>query len=205
MATFRMSSRVGTTEGSRRRLRRPPVACFTQGLRSAHDRLTATDDDAAHDAPHSPPSHGRRRGPRARDSCCGLSAPSDLTSDQGIVQSIDATQIELRALDGTVASFAVSAATRVRVNGLPGRLTDIRPGYVATVTHNGDTAGVSIRAFGKPAAVTSRGIVTVADAHVDHARQRCRPDHDPARPGTAFKFRGGPASAGRPAPARSSS
>ena len=67
-----------------------------------------------------------------------LSAPSGQTNDQGIVQSVSPIQIELRALDGTVASFAVSGTTRVRINGQPGQLTDIRPGYVATVTHNGD-------------------------------------------------------------------
>jgi len=89
-----------------------------------------------------------------------LSAPSDLTSDQGIVQSVTPIQIELRALDGNVASFAVSDATRVRINGQPGQLTEIRPGYVATVIHNGDRPAVVIRAFGRPALITSRGIVS---------------------------------------------
>ena len=121
-----------------------------------------------------------------------LSAPSDLTNDQGVVQSVGPTQIELRALDGSVVSFAVSEATRVRLNGQPARLQDIRPGYVATVTHNGDRPAVLIRAFGKPTLITSRGIVSSL------TRTSITVDSDagsfviPLDRGTVFRFRGGP-------------
>jgi hypothetical protein len=121
-----------------------------------------------------------------------LSAPSDLTNDQGIVQSIDETQIELRALDGTVASFVVSEATRVRVNGQPGQLTDIRPGYVATVTHNGERPAVLIRAFGKPALITSRGIVSSLTRTSITVDSDAGPVAIPIDRTTLFKFRGGP-------------
>ena len=168
------------------------MACFTYGLRAPHDRLTETDDDT----------HMKLRPFRLLTVAAtvlalavpavGLSAPSGLTNDQGIVQSIDATRIELRALDGSIASFAVSPATRVKVNGLPARLTDIGLGYVATVAHDGDRPAVSIRAFGKTAAVTSRGIVTSLTRGAITLDTDAGPITIPLDPGTAFRFRGGP-------------
>ena len=121
-----------------------------------------------------------------------LSAPSEITNDQGIVQSVTSSQIELRALDGNVASFAVSEATRVRINGQPGRLTDIRPGYVATVTHNGDRPAVLIRAFGKPPLITSRGIVSSLTRTSITIGGDAGPVTIPLDRATVFKFRGGP-------------
>jgi len=121
-----------------------------------------------------------------------LSAPSDLTNDQGIVQSVSPSQIELRALDGSVASFAVSEATRVRVNGLPARLADIQPGYVATVTHNGGRPAVLIRAFGRPVMLTSRGIVSSLTRASITIGGDAGPVTIPLDRGTVFKFRGGP-------------
>jgi hypothetical protein len=121
-----------------------------------------------------------------------LSAPSDLTNDQGIVQSVSPTRIELRALDGNVASFAVSEATRVRINGQPGQLTDIRPGYVATVTHNGDRPAALIRAFGRPAIVTSRGIVSSLTRTSISVDTDAGPVAIPLDRGTVFRFRGDP-------------
>jgi len=90
----------------------------------------------------------------------GHAASSDVTTDRGIVQSVGSEQIELRALDGSVVSFIVSPATRVRLNGVRAALTDIRPGFVATVTHDGGASAVLIRVFGKPANVIDRGVVT---------------------------------------------
>ena len=42
----------------------------------------------------------------------------DPTTDRGVVQSVGSDQIVLRALDGSVVSFAVSSATRVKLNGV---------------------------------------------------------------------------------------
>jgi len=121
-----------------------------------------------------------------------LSAPSDITNDQGIVQSVGSTQIELRALDGSVASFAVSPSTRVRVNGLPAQLTDIRPGYVATVTHDGDRPAALIRAFGRPALIARRGIVSSLTRTSITVGTDAGPVTIPLDRGTAFRFRGSP-------------
>jgi len=168
------------------------VPCFTYGLRLLHDRLTETDDDA----------HMKLRSLRVLTAvaavlalaipAAALSAPSDLTNDQGIVQSVGPTQIELRALDGSVASFAVSEATRVKVNGLRARLADIQPGYVATVTHNGDRRAVLIRVFGRPAMIVSRGIVTSLTRHAITIGSDAGPVTIPLERGTVFRFRGGP-------------
>ena len=69
----------------------------------------------------------------------------------------------LRALDGSVVSFAVSSATRVKLNGVQVSLADIQPGFVASVVHRGRAPATVIRAFGKPATVTDRGVVTALD------------------------------------------
>ena len=66
----------------------------------------------------------------------------------------------LRALDGSVVSFAVSSNTRVKLNGGRVSLDEIRPGLVAAVVHNGAAPASVVRAFGKPALITDRGIVT---------------------------------------------
>lgn len=90
----------------------------------------------------------------------GMAAAVDVTTDRGIVQSVEPERIVLRALDGSVVSFGVSPTTRVKLNGARVSLSDIRPGLVATVTHDGGAPAVLIRAFGKPASVTDRGVVT---------------------------------------------
>ena len=84
----------------------------------------------------------------------------DRLSDRGVVQSVDSSQIVLRALDGNVASFAVSPATKVRLNGGHAALSEIHPGYVATVVHAGNAPALLIQAFGQPVQLTDRGVVT---------------------------------------------
>ena len=48
----------------------------------------------------------------------GGAATADLTTDRGVVQSVGAGQIVLRALDGSAESFTVSPVTRVKLNGV---------------------------------------------------------------------------------------
>ena len=123
----------------------------------------------------------------------GAAATAALGEDRGIIQSIDTARIELRALDGSVASFAVSPATRVTLNGRRAALTDIRPGYVATVTHGGGTAAVVIRVVGRPAIVIRRGVVASLGRRaiaVDTPEGTIR---IPLDAGTAFQFGGLPA------------
>jgi len=121
-----------------------------------------------------------------------LSAPGGLTLDRGIVQSVDTAHIELRALDGSVASFAVSAATRIKLNGVPATVTEIRPGYVATVVHDGDRPAVAIRAFGRPPIVVVRGVVSSLTRSAIGVDTDAGPVSVPLDGRTVFRFRGGP-------------
>jgi len=90
----------------------------------------------------------------------GVAAPRDKPVDRGVVQSVGSTQIVLTELDGSVLSFSVSAETRVRLNGARASLGDILPGFVASVYHDRRARAVLIEAFGTPATVTDRGLVT---------------------------------------------
>ncbi len=80
--------------------------------------------------------------------------------DRGVVQSVSATEITLRELDGAVVPIAVGPSTRVQVNGAPARLEDVRPGFVAAVQHRGTEPALSVRAIGKIPVLVDRGIVT---------------------------------------------
>ncbi len=83
----------------------------------------------------------------------------DLTIDRGIVQSVSASQIVLRELDGSTVALAVDSATRVFLNGSPAQLTDIQPGFVAAVAHKGTQPARAVRAFGRLAASVDRGVI----------------------------------------------
>lgn len=87
-------------------------------------------------------------------------ATRPLQTDNGVVQSVSETQIELRALDGSVVALTVGPATKIRLNGAPSSLSALRPGFVAEVLHRGARPAVLVRAFGKVPIVTERGVVT---------------------------------------------
>jgi hypothetical protein len=88
----------------------------------------------------------------------------ELQIDRGIVQSVSGTQIVLRELDGSSVSLTVNATTRVLLNGSPAQLTDIEPGFVAAVAHNGPRPARFVRAFGRVAANVDRGVIESASA-----------------------------------------
>ena len=88
----------------------------------------------------------------------------DLTIDRGIVQSVSASQIVLRELDGSSVALAVNDTTRVLLNGSPAALTDIQPGFVAAVAHNGQRPARVIRAFGRVATTVDRGAIASVSA-----------------------------------------
>ena len=88
----------------------------------------------------------------------------DLMIDRGIVQSVSASQIVLRELDGSSVALAVNATTQVRLNGLPAQLTDIQPGFVAAVAHNGSRPARVVRAFGRVATTVDRGVIASVSA-----------------------------------------
>ena len=83
-----------------------------------------------------------------------------LQLDRGVVQSISDTQIELRALDGAVLTLTIGPTTRLRLNGAPASLAQIRPGFVAEVLHRGARPAVVVRAFGTVPILVDRGVVS---------------------------------------------
>jgi len=86
-------------------------------------------------------------------------APSGPTIDRGVVQSVSPGRIVLRELDGSTVAITIGATTRVLLNGLPATITDIRPGFVAAVAHDGTAPARVIRAFGRIQTVIDRGVV----------------------------------------------
>lgn len=83
-----------------------------------------------------------------------------LRLDRGVVQSITATEIELRALDGSLVTLAIGPATRIRLNGAPATVALVRPGFVAEVLHRGARPAMVVRAFGTVPVLVDRGVVT---------------------------------------------
>jgi hypothetical protein len=82
---------------------------------------------------------------------------ADRVVERGIVQSATRTALTLRALDGAELTVPVGAATRVRVNGLPATLAEIRPGFVADTLRYGSRPAVRVRAFGRLSSDVVRG------------------------------------------------
>jgi hypothetical protein len=83
--------------------------------------------------------------------------------DRGVVQSVDSSQIVLRALDGSTVSFGLLPGTRVRVNGAKASPADITPGAVADVTADDKGHALLVRATQTPqppVTTTDRGVLT---------------------------------------------
>ncbi len=68
---------------------------------------------------------------------------SGKVSVQGVVQSVSASAVSVRLLDGTVSSVPYDRKTQVLVNGRSGRIVNVRPGFVLVASWKA----------GKPAAV----------------------------------------------------
>jgi len=79
--------------------------------------------------------------------------------ERGIVQSIHATAIVLRALDGTEVTVPLGPDTRYRLNGRAATIDEIRPGFVAEAVTAGSGPAIIVRAFGRPERVVERGLL----------------------------------------------
>ena len=89
-----------------------------------------------------------------------LAATSARITDRGVVQSVDAGHIVLRALDGEALTFSIVPQTVVRLNGVPAAIADVQTGFVARVVHDARAHALVIAAFGAPVTTTDRGLVT---------------------------------------------
>jgi hypothetical protein len=121
-----------------------------------------------------------------------VAAKGELARDRGVVQSVDAGQIVLRALDGTVTAFPLGPATRVFLNGVRVTLAEIQPGIVATVVHDGAEPAVAIRATGSTL-VTDRGtVLALTRSEIVLATASGESVTVALDPTTRFRFRGAP-------------
>ena len=96
-----------------------------------------------------------------------------LSVDRGVVQSVSATQIVLRGLDGSTLAFAIVPRTQVLLNGSPSSVAAIQPGFSAAVAHNAAGRAMVIRAFGKVRAVKriDKGVVVSVAPNLIELRQ----------------------------------
>jgi hypothetical protein len=88
----------------------------------------------------------------------------NLVIDRGIVQSVSATQIVLRALDGSTITITIGPRTHVLLNSDSAPLTAIQPGYVATALHDGNRPAVYVRAVGRAPLVVDKGVITAVSS-----------------------------------------
>jgi hypothetical protein len=51
-------------------------------------------------------------------------------SVQGVVQSVSGSAVVVRQLDGSAVSVGISRNTRITVDGRPGKISDVKPGFV---------------------------------------------------------------------------
>jgi len=117
--------------------------------------------------------------------------------DRGVVQSVAASHIVLRELDGTLVALAVAPGTRVFVNGRRAAMADLQPGFVAAVTHDGTAPATAVRAFGRVQTTVDHGVVVSRAGRI----LTIRTDAGPALTfrltlRTTIRFRGLPAGLG---------
>jgi hypothetical protein len=95
----------------------------------------------------------------------GPALAADRVVERGIVQSAGPSSLVLRALDGVELVVPVGPRTRVRLNGRPATLADVRPGFVAEAVSNGSGPAVRVRVLGRvPQAVEQGRVVRVGPA-----------------------------------------
>jgi hypothetical protein len=119
-------------------------------------------------------------------------AASSAGVNRGVVQSVDATHIVVRALDGSVVTFDLSPKLVVRVNGGPASIVDVTPGVVADVGVDPKGRAALIRVFGAQAPVTEKGIVTAVSKTSLMIATPGGPRTIALDRNTRFKVQGGP-------------
>ena len=70
-----------------------------------------------------------------------------LVVDKGVIAGVATNSLVLRTASGLV-TIAVGPSTSVQLNGHSASVTDLRPGYVAEVSHRGTEPALQIRARG---------------------------------------------------------
>jgi hypothetical protein len=83
--------------------------------------------------------------------------------DRGVIQSITADSIALRALDGSTVQIPLGPSTTFRLNGAPATVAEIKPGHVASVFHEPSGTARLVRAFGTSKLRTDAGTITAVE------------------------------------------
>jgi len=122
----------------------------------------------------------------------------NLVLDRGIVQSVSATQVVLRALDGSTITITVGPKTRVFLNETPAPLSAIQPGYVAGALHDGARPAVYVRAVGRVVIplMIDKGIIVSVSATSLVLRTFAGPATITIGPATTVTLNGEPAGIG---------
>lgn len=81
------------------------------------------------------------------------------TVDQGVVQSVTPTALELRRLDGTAVTVSLGPATTVRVNGRAASIEAIVPGDVARAAWTPGQPARLVQVSGVTTARTDQGVI----------------------------------------------
>lgn len=93
-------------------------------------------------------------------------ARGPVVTDRGIVQTVAPDSLVLRALDGSSITIALDGRTRFYLGDRSGSLSDVQPGGVATVRHQGSAPAVDVRVAlpPKPQLRSDRGLTTSGSA-----------------------------------------
>jgi len=70
--------------------------------------------------------------------------------DKGVVVSVSPGLLVLKQADGSVVSIQLGPRTVVTLDGLPARITDLRPGDLAAALHYGSAPAREVRALPRP-------------------------------------------------------
>ena len=73
--------------------------------------------------------------------------PHTYILDRGRAQSVSSSVVVLRERDRSVVTIPVNGATKVRVDGQPGSLSDVQPGYLVIAVRIDGGAAKQLRAF----------------------------------------------------------
>jgi len=74
------------------------------------------------------------KGPGQSTATTTASHPGAVVDVQGVVQSVSISAVNVRQLDGSTVSVAIDRRTKITIGGRPGRITEVKPGFVLVTT-----------------------------------------------------------------------
>jgi hypothetical protein len=99
-------------------------------------------------------------------------SPGPAQNHQGVVQAVTPSGVLIKQLDGSLVTVPVDGRTRILVNGRPGLLRDVRPGYVAAArwragrpTDRLETVDPALRSSGGQGGNSQSGSLQSANSH----------------------------------------